>query len=55
FFLVMLAYFHNNVGGPFAVFAVFAVLSMFFVHYLVPETRGKSLEEIEMDLRHQAK
>ncbi|WP_143462219.1 sugar porter family MFS transporter [Levilactobacillus enshiensis] len=55
FFLVMLAYFHNNVGGPFAVFAVFAVLSMFFVHYLVPETRGKSLEEIEMELRHQAK
>ncbi|WP_056990116.1 MFS transporter, partial [Levilactobacillus parabrevis] len=55
FFLVMLAYFHNNVGGPFAVFAVFAVLSMFFVHYLVPETRGKSLEEIEMELRHQEK
>ncbi|MFC6259863.1 sugar porter family MFS transporter [Levilactobacillus fujinensis] len=55
FFLVMLSYFHNNVGGPFAVFAVFAVLSMFFVHYLVPETRGKSLEEIEMELRHQAK
>ena len=54
FFLVMLAYFHNNVGGPFAVFAVFAVLSMFFVHYLVPETRGKSLEEIEMALRHQS-
>lgn len=55
FFLVMLAYFHNNVGGPFAVFAVFAVLSMFFVHYLVPETRGKSLEEIEMELRHHDK
>jgi len=55
FFLVMLSYFHNNVGGPFAVFAVFAVLSMVFVHYLVPETRGKSLEEIEMELRHQAK
>jgi len=49
FFLVMLAYFRNNVGGP------FAVLSMFFVHYLVPETRGKSLEEIEMELRHHDK
>lgn len=53
FFLVLLDTFHNNVGGPFAVFAVFAVLSLFFVHYLVPETRGKSLEQIEMDLRHE--
>ncbi|GEO69151.1 sugar porter family MFS transporter [Levilactobacillus acidifarinae] len=52
FFLVLLDAFHNNVGGPFAIFAVFAVLSLFFVHYLVPETRGKSLEQIEMDLRH---
>lgn len=53
FFLVLLDAFHNNVGGPFAIFAVFAVLSLFFVHYLVPETRGKSLEQIEMDLRHE--
>ncbi|MGP4117982.1 sugar porter family MFS transporter [Levilactobacillus zymae] len=52
FFLVLLDAFHNNVGGPFAIFAVFAVLSLFFVHFLVPETRGKSLEQIEMDLRH---
>lgn len=52
FFLVLLDAFHNNVGGPFAIFAVFSVLSIFFVHYLVPETRGKSLEQIELDLRH---
>ena len=51
FFLVLLDTFHNNVGGPFAIFAGFAVLSIFFVYYLVPETRGKSLEEIEMTLR----
>ncbi|CAH1856089.1 sugar porter family MFS transporter [Convivina praedatoris] len=51
FFLVLLAAFHNNVGGPFGVFAVFAFISLFFVKYLVPETRGKSLEEIEMELR----
>lgn len=51
FFLVLLAVFHNNVGGPFGVFAVFAFISIFFVRYLVPETRGKSLEEIEMELR----
>lgn len=52
FFLVLLDAFHNNVGGPFAIFGVFSVLSIFFVHYLVPETRGKSLEQIELDLRH---
>jgi len=51
FFLVLLAVFHNNVGGPFGVFAVFAFISIFFVRYLVPETCGKSLEEIEMELR----
>ncbi|BAP84861.1 major facilitator superfamily transporter [Paucilactobacillus hokkaidonensis JCM 18461] len=52
FFLVLLAKFHNNVGGPFAVFAFFAVVSIFFVIYAVPETRGKTLEEIEMTMRH---
>ncbi|WP_268912157.1 sugar porter family MFS transporter [Lentilactobacillus sp. SPB1-3] len=52
FFLTLLASFHNNIGGPFAVFTVFAVLSYFFVKYYVPETRGKSLEDIEMQLRH---
>lgn len=51
FFLVLLATFHNNVGGPFGIFALFAFISIFFVKYLVPETRGKSLEEIEMELR----
>ncbi|WP_143804765.1 MFS transporter, partial [Oenococcus oeni] len=51
FFLVLLATFHDNVGGPFAIFTFFAILSIFFVIYLVPETRGKSLEQIEMDMR----
>ena len=51
FFLVLLAVFHNNVGGPFGIFAIFAFISIFFVKYLVPETRGKSLEDIEKDLR----
>ncbi len=54
FFLVLLDAFGNNVGGPFAVFAFFAVVSIFFVIYMVPETRGKSLEEIEMELRQKA-
>jgi sugar porter (SP) family MFS transporter len=55
FFLILLAMFNNNVGGPFGIFAVFSVISIFFVKYLVPETRGKSLEEIEAELRAQTK
>ncbi len=47
FFLVLLAAFGDNVGGPFAVFAVFCVLSIPFVLLFVPETRGRSLEDIE--------
>ncbi|USS85985.1 sugar porter family MFS transporter [Fructilactobacillus cliffordii] len=50
FFLTILALFHNNVGGPFAIFAVFAFLSLGFVYYFVPETRNKSLEQIEGEL-----
>lgn len=50
FFLVLLAVFRNNVGGPFAIFAVFAVLSIPFVMRFVPETKGKSLEEIEQSM-----
>ncbi|GAF37399.1 sugar porter family MFS transporter [Lentilactobacillus farraginis] len=54
FFLVLLNMFGNNVGGPFAVFTFFAVLSIFFVIYMVPETRGKTLEAIEMEMRQKA-
>lgn len=54
FFLVLLSMFHNNVGGPFAVFTFFAILSIFFVIYMVPETRGKTLENIEMEMRQKA-
>lgn len=52
FFLVLLSIFHNNVGGPFAVFTFFAIVSIFFVIYMVPETRGKTLEQIEMEMRN---
>lgn len=31
----------------FAIFGVICLLSVFFIHYMVPETRGKTLEEIE--------
>ena len=54
FFLELLHMFRNNVGGPFAVFTFFAIVSIFFVIYMVPETRGKTLEQIEMDMRKNA-
>lgn len=50
FFLMLLAAFGNNVGGPFAIFGVFSLLSIPFVLRFVPETKGKSLEEIEEDM-----
>lgn len=37
-----------TVGGTFFVFAVISALSVAFVYICVPETKGKSLEEIEM-------
>ncbi|PHT56068.1 putative polyol transporter 4 [Capsicum baccatum] len=37
-----------TVGGTFFVFAAISALSVAFVHNCVPETKGKSLEEIEM-------
>lgn len=50
FFLIILAAFHNNVGGPFGIFAVFSFLAIPFIIRYVPETHGKSLEEIEKEL-----
>ncbi|KAG0498651.1 hypothetical protein HPP92_002964 [Vanilla planifolia] len=37
-----------SVAGTFALFAAIAALSVFFVYSCVPETKGKSLEQIEM-------
>lgn len=42
-----------NVFEPFVVFAFFGglmVLQLFFVHLMMPETKGKSLEELEKEL-----
>jgi sugar porter (SP) family MFS transporter len=41
----------GNVVLPFLIFGVFAVISIFFVKFLVPETKGKTLEVIEAELR----
>ena len=49
-FLMLLAMFGNNVGGPFTIFGVFSALSIPFVLRFVPETKGKSLEQIEEEM-----
>ena len=36
-----------GISSSFLIFAVIIVLTMFFVHYVVPETKGVSLEELE--------
>lgn len=50
FFLSILVFFHDNIGGPFAIFTVFSFLAIPFVMKFVPETRGKSLEQIKDEL-----
>ncbi|MDN6233460.1 MAG: MFS transporter, partial [Staphylococcus simulans] len=37
--------------GVFLIFAVIGVFALFFVAKYLPETRGRSLEEIEAELR----
>lgn len=37
-----------SVGGTFFVFSAISALAVVFVHTLVPETKGKSLEQIEL-------
>jgi len=38
-------------GWVFIVFAVISILSLFFVYFLIPETKGKSLEQIQRMLK----
>ncbi len=38
-------------AGAFWLFAVLGLVAWFFVWFLVPKTKGRSLEEIEADMR----
>ena len=40
-----------GMGHTFLLFAFVCLITALYVHYLVPETRGKSLEEIEEHYR----
>ena len=42
-------------GGTFLVFALFASAALLFVLVFVPETKGRTLEELESDLMSPAK
>ncbi|URL61002.1 sugar porter family MFS transporter [uncultured bacterium] len=50
--LTLIALSGNNICGPFAIYAIMAFLSIYFVIKWVPETRGRSLEQIETGLIH---
>ncbi|MBP1082693.1 MFS family permease [Bacillus capparidis] len=41
-----------GIGQVFLIFAAFGIAAFIFVMKFLPETRGRSLEEIEADLRH---
>lgn len=43
-----------NVQQVFLIFAVIGIIAFFFVMKFLPETRGRSLEQIEADLRGQS-
>lgn len=36
---------------PFLAFAIFTFLGAIYVYFFVPETKGKTLEEIQMELK----
>ena len=36
-----------GISCSFLIFAIIIILTIFFVHYVVPETKGVSLEELE--------
>jgi sugar porter (SP) family MFS transporter len=45
----------SHVERGFLVFGIFCIVAIFFTKFFVPETKGKSLEEIEEQFRHGSK
>lgn len=43
-----------TVGGTFFFFSALSALSVLFVHNIVPETKGKSLEQVELLFQDEA-
>jgi hypothetical protein len=43
----------SNIGGKisFGIFAFFSLAALLFIIFFIPETKGKSLEQIEKDLK----
>jgi len=43
----------NNLGSAmtFAIYGAFALIGLFFIARILPETKGKTLEELEQELR----
>ena len=53
--VLMFPYFSASLGSPwtFAIFAIFSVVALIFFIVYIPETKGKSLEELEKLLVYQ--
>ncbi|CAK9814494.1 Facilitated trehalose transporter Tret1 [Anthophora quadrimaculata] len=52
---IITKYFNNvsqaiGIGETFWLFSVFCIVGAFFVYFIVPETKGRTLEEIQKDL-----
>ncbi len=57
-FPLVKAYFEENYGSPSGIFLIHAgicVLAVVFIYFMVPETKGKSLEEIANALIRKSK
>jgi SP family arabinose:H+ symporter-like MFS transporter len=40
---------HFNISGTFSIYAVLSLVSFIYIWWIVPETRGKTLEQIQQE------